>query len=113
MKRQIKFRAWDSYEQVMLSFDELKVLDSEGTSYFDVLSGNYQDLTPMQFTGLTDAEDVEIYEGDILTHPEFRTNVVVEWKRGAWHLSGWDVIKTDVSPGKVLGNVYQNPELIK
>lgn len=101
--REIKFRAWDNSTKKMYYNSGLTVTNN------NII---HMDGEIMQFTGLKDAEGVEVYEGDILTHPEFRTNVVVEWKHGCWHLSGWDVIRTPITPGKVIGNIFENPELL-
>ena len=56
MKREIKFRAWN-LDDGMLYFD----FDSFQKDYYD----QYGNI--MQFTGLTDKNGKEIYEGDILT----------------------------------------------
>lgn len=126
--REIKFRAWDKisedvFEAVSIDFErEIVVLKKESYTTFACLS----EVEFMQFTGLYDKNSKEIYEGDILQgtyyfrgtgwydegEGEYFINSEVVFKKGKYTCQGFDldIIASDV---EVIGNIYENPELIE
>ncbi|CAO1610935.1 phage related protein [Brochothrix thermosphacta] len=134
----IKFRAWDIRKNVMrevvvIHFNEAS--NVSGASYWSEdmelksLHGNYIKL--MQYTGLKDSNGVEIYEGDVVrvTHDEYFIDEVctVVWGLDnndtypAFHMPELDtesnsfseVFNVDGYFVKVIGNIYQNKELLE
>jgi hypothetical protein len=115
MNRKIKFRAWDG--TVMHDETELKDFQVGQMLYHDC-----EIWELMQYSGLKDKSGVEIFEGDIVRHKKGLG--IVEYSnagtrfgaRGskAHYITGKPIAKMWSLLGcKVIGNVYQNPGLLK
>lgn len=73
----------------------------------------------MQYTGLKDKNGKEIYEGDILHFKDPHDGIIgtVEWADFGWQVTNdyFDQQFEDTPPDEweVIGNIYENPELLK
>ena len=119
-----KFRAWLKKEQKMDNeIDHISWLEDElycigdGITYM-VLA---EDLVLMQSTGLKDKNGQEIFEGDILKSNKYITSVFyergaycVKFRRNANVMVTMNVISfIEKYKTKVIGNIYENPELLE
>lgn len=122
--REIKFRAWDINQKKMFE-DFLEITKESLYVHADLQNSN--DLEIMQYTGMK-AKGVEIYEGDIveLGHVNLRAKIIYEhcgfvmehFKEShrkmycANNLSEPIFQNCEISL-RVIGNIYENPELLK
>ena len=106
--RIIKFRVWDKLSK------EIRY----GAENNLVICLNNPDFEVMQFTGLSDKNGKEIYEGDIIDFGGLKPIEIV-WKDNGFKssMSGSEPIYLTQKGlsyfGEVIGNIYQNPELFK
>lgn len=116
--RGIKFRGWHTVNEVMFEIQRLNFPSKNGEWY---LGRNYNgDINPdnvilMQFTGLLDRNGVEIYEGDIIKYYNFIEEVKFEnFSDGdGWSSSCILGYNTEFKDGIIIGNIYENPELLE
>lgn len=124
-QREIKFRAWDRYMEGkhmvkvdMLDFRLGTLYGKDERDFSHDMDMKFYEL--MQFTGLKDKNGKEIWEGDVIrcyhekgvientlgcfgfqqTRDNFTTLLDI-WERGDGHKV------------EVIGNIYENPELLK
>ena len=134
--RTLKFRAWDKTSNQMILFDESWLCEeyssicwgSSGFPGIGNLPNSYGPLGEdiknyilMQYTGLKDNNGKEIYEGDVLS---FRGQDILKvcWDK---HHACWlgeyitntstmrDLFAFEWDKAEVIGNVYENPELVE
>lgn len=122
-----KFRAYDSGslsrmykpEEVMVCDGNIWINDEDSDTNEWIVNN---DLNLMQSTGLVDKEGTEVFEGDILHHQiqtEYTFIVKYDKDKGRWYGDGLsrtyriDITKEFLPYYKVIGNIYENPELLE
>lgn len=132
--REIKFRAWNKVKNFM---DTAWLIDWERELVCH-RAHNQSDLIDcvlMQYTGLKVNGDIELYEGDIVP---VKSSVYFGWKQGREHFKANAVVVYDEKEMryrflaytkdygkqyvdfdksvrqsyKIIGNIYENPELL-
>jgi uncharacterized phage protein (TIGR01671 family) len=132
--KEIKFRAWNKQRRIMIYNVFVENNDNDGfvtfwDDDFSMFEKNYlpfSDVDVMQYTGLRDKNGIEIYEGDIIEayfyydgdddkkDPSNKKIFDVKYKidKGR-QFSGFDFFPSVFEHVKVIGNIYENPELMK
>lgn len=132
--RELKFKAWDKeknewYEpiheaykgklwELMIGFSgDLLAHTTNGISHESIFKDRYV-LT--QYTGFKDKNDKEIYEGDILQDDWRSLRYEVRFEKGSFIITGEGRVSSfrdnsDIFQNRmtVIGDIYNNPELIK
>lgn len=125
----LKYRAWNKKTQSFIDYGDL-VLDLRSGKIYagDIgLVESTIDVTDqielMQSTGMKDKNGVEIFEGDLVEHDDnlngdwetFEACEVVYDKDYAQFCFKWDAgnFLTDYRNLNVIGNIYENSELLE
>ena len=121
--REIKFRVWDNDEKIIKKVESINFpLGGESSSKTVCVYNEEEycyewvyDYELMQYTGIKDKNNKEIYEGDIV---EFYSNVEdeiitekVEYHFGIYRAGDYFVGKI-YNKCEVIGNIYENKDLL-
>lgn len=129
MSREIKFRAWgkNSHEYLRDIDNFYRGFSIKELGYIEHL----EEWELMQYTGLTDKAGKEIYEGDFLQWEDWQQELtekpdiyvaawlseaakfVLKCYRGGLYLEPQDISFRSCKEFEVIGNLYENPELLK
>ncbi len=95
--------------------NEVRFIDGE-----PMVSMKFEDVELMQFTGLKDKNGAEIFEGDILQIDGYESAYPVEWSDSVFYTTHYSdfsplykVMECDGYRIKIIGNIYENPELLE
>ncbi len=121
--REILFRGkrTDNGEWAYGSYCQEEMFNHGGTEYFIIeysYDGAQYEVIPKtvsQYTGLTDKNGKEIFEGDIIhvTSLNSNGNFVVKFNYGQFYIGINMPIAYIRNSCEVLGNIYDNQELLK
>lgn len=126
--REIKFRAWDKLNKEIVDVEEIdfmnKVIDYIDNDYEnnrqEIIGAYFENIELMQYTGLKDKNEKEIYEGDIVKlranhgigivkyYDEWGAFVIEYIKPRPLAVLG-NYYKENI---EILGNIYENSELL-
>lgn len=126
MNIEIKFRAWDKFNEVFYRCKNERNLAAFFQKCQKAKDGG-NDIVFLQYTGLKDKNGKEIYEGDICAIDDlYCTQITVMFKnlaftgiskehyaissKGEFPNNGYSLSHYNL---EVIGNIYENPELIK
>ena len=135
MERKLKFRVWTGngmeYSVVVGEYGVFYVnpengtgLDPRDTASLTPNNTKYHDDAPvMQYSGLNDKNGKEIYEGDIVKQifpagPKKKDGMieevdVVKFESGQFEVDAIPLYVSGDFNVEVIGNIYENPELLK
>lgn len=133
-----RYKAWDKHEQKMFTNDELIIWngnvyanDSKKLTCNNLKGWSIDDEYLMQSTDMVDRNGKEIFEGDIVRTTRFLGRAdeiggfyeyekdylgVVKVLEGSWVIdTGSDAVNlwSEIDENEVLGNIYENPELLE
>lgn len=137
---EIKFKVWDEYQKKFVPVTDV-VIDGNGKISIVNLKSDIrkvEDLKILLYTGLRDKKGTKIYEDDIVkVHSRYErkyVTAVVKWGCGYGEVGfslrqlydclskkyeGWELYDemgsnfTFDRDLEIIGNIYENPELIK
>ena len=126
--REIKFRAWHKEKKEIVDVEEIdfmnKVINYIDNDYEnnrqEIRGAYFEDVELMQYTGLKDKNNKEIYEGDVLSNGNDEKPYKVIFENGSFRAEfegdfeeySFYLIDIVAQHCEIVGNIYQNPELL-
>lgn len=120
--RPIEFKAWDKLNKRIVEVESIDFTHHLIHFFSEPFKGNPSFITDyelIQYTGLKDKHGVKIYEGDILVHDsqlsyevKYRDFVGAYWLNDFRYSGGLWIDEVDWGYVEVIGNIYENPELL-
>lgn len=127
MNREIKFRAWLKEDKKMVNIETIDFTDksiqylekNEFINAYLLRRVSFDDVELLQYTGVKDKNNREIYEGDIviLNDTEEENRCIVKYKYGSYILIDGDLRENlsnvEAKFLEVVGNIYENKNLLE
>ncbi len=108
----IKFRAWNGERMLYRTLFDHRWYTKDGECFRLATQDDINLLTVMQYIGLKDSNGVEIYDCDIFTWiGDDPWIVTIDYFHGIRAKLGEDDFCKAYCDGKVIGNIYENPDL--
>lgn len=130
--REIKFRAWDKKKEMWTNYKSydgiLYFMDKNTGVWFGKYNKRYKDFDLMQYIGMKDMNNVEIYENDIVEifkeksylndtavvkFDKYSSSFVLVVQDDDCGYLSYDFAYYDKTKYKVIGNIYENKELLE
>lgn len=115
----IKFRAWNKNDKIMVYSKEDGYDDEKWGGTVEIVNNSFKDNENyewLQYTGLKDKNDKEIYEGDIVKIISFDNKVVtideIKFTKGSWKVNDYYLHEINYKI-EVVGDIYENPQLLE
>jgi uncharacterized phage protein (TIGR01671 family) len=121
MRRKIKFRVWETAMGGQMIYDLDDLFKNPSVIPSKIFNCEDKLLFPQEWTGLFDINGKEIYEDDIVKiHRDKKYPGTSDWissvifERGCFVTkNGFTPVKDNIILTEVIGNIYENPELLK
>ena len=125
MNRQLKFRAWSKEDSRMITAKNCQI-DFHGCMTSNAGYDVSEDYILMQYTGLSDKNGIECYQGDLsIINGELCMVNFCTFFTGGWDFKSFKIGSHPFSEicnsfnglgctqFEIIGNIHENPELLK